>query len=208
MPTPPPHWLASSTSRTASTTGWWQEDFGAALFGDGLEAVTTGTAAHYPMLTFALGTIADHHPDLVDNVGFFGMPGDDAAKNCATLWSPSAIYIAKSSPNVDVAKDFLGFVASVEGTDVLTAALAPSGPYVIKGSTLPAETLSAVKDIQAYIEAGAASPALEFLSPVKGPNLQNITIAVGSGQNTAAEGAALSDQDVEKQAKQLGLPGW
>ena len=33
-------------------------------------------------------------------------------------------------------------------------------------------------------------------------------MAVGSGLNTAKEGATLYDKDIEKQAKQLGLPGW
>jgi raffinose/stachyose/melibiose transport system substrate-binding protein len=31
---------------------------------------------------------------------------------------------------------------------------------------------------------------------------------VGSGIRSAAEGAALYDEDVKKQALQLGLPGW
>ena len=72
-----------------------------------------------------------------------------------------------------MAKDFLGFIASVEGTEALTAAQSPpSGPYVINGSSLPADVLPAVKDIQAYLDANAAAPALEFLSPVKGPALE------------------------------------
>jgi raffinose/stachyose/melibiose transport system substrate-binding protein len=86
--------------------------------------------------------------------------------------------------------------------------VAPSGPYVIKGSTLPDTVPDAIKDIQPYIDGGNNSPALEFLSPVKGPSLEQITVAVGSGLNTAEEGAALYDQDVQKQAQQLGLPGW
>jgi raffinose/stachyose/melibiose transport system substrate-binding protein len=53
-----------------------------------------------------------------------------------------------------------------------------------------------------------SAPALEFLSPVKGPTLEQITVAVGTGQMTPAEGAAAYDLDVEKQAQQLGLPGW
>ena len=84
----------------------------------------------------------------------------------------------------------------------------PAGPYVIKGSKLPDNTMAAVKDIAAYIEAGQAGPALEFLSPVKGPNLEQICVAVGSGQEDAAKAAADYDKDVEKEAKQLGLPGW
>jgi raffinose/stachyose/melibiose transport system substrate-binding protein len=64
------------------------------------------------------------------------------------------------------------------------------------------------KDIQAYIDAGNVSPALEFLSPVKGPSLEQITVAVETGQTSAKDGAAQYDADVTKQAKQLGLPGW
>jgi raffinose/stachyose/melibiose transport system substrate-binding protein len=160
------------------------------------------------MLTFALGEIAANHPDKVADIGYFGIPGPDAATNCATLWMPSAIYIAQTSPNVEVAKDFLAYTASVAGTDTITAAYAPTGPYLIKGATLPDDALPAVKDLQAYIDKDAAAPALEFVSPVKGPSLEQITVAVGSGLNTAVEGASLYDQDVEKQAKQLGLPGW
>ncbi len=59
-----------------------------------------------------------------------------------------------------------------------------------------------------FEKAGAASPALEFLSPIKGPTLEQILIEVGSGIRTAESGAKLYDEDVKKQAQQLGLPGW
>ncbi len=188
--------------------GWYQEDFGAATFDDGLNMLAEGAIAHYPMLTFALSTIAENHPDAINDIGFFGQPGDDAATHGSTIWMPAATYIANTSENIDAAKAFLAFIGSVEGADALTAAVPPTGPYVIKGASLPADALPAVLDIQTYVDSGANSPALEFLSPVKGPSLEQITVAVGSGLNTAEEGAALYDQDVEKQAKQLGLPGW
>ena len=53
-----------------------------------------------------------------------------------------------------------------------------------------------------------AEGSVLFLSPIKGPNLEQITVEVGSGIRPAAEAAGLYDQDVEKQAKQLGLPNW
>ena len=62
--------------------------------------------------------------------------------------------------------------------------------------------------ISAHIDAGKTTPALEFLSPIKGPNLEQICVAVGSGQMKAEEAAANYDEDVKKQAQQLGLPGW
>ena len=78
----------------------------------------------------------------------------------------------------------------------------------MKGCTLPADVPGAIKDMQPYFDAGNNSPALEFLSPIKGPSLEQITVEVGSGIRKAAAGAALYDQDVKKQAQQLGLPGW
>ena len=43
---------------------------------------------------------------------------------------------------------------------------------------------------------------------MKGPALEQITVEVGSGIRPAQDGAELYDQDVEKQAQQLGLEGW
>jgi raffinose/stachyose/melibiose transport system substrate-binding protein len=65
-----------------------------------------------------------------------------------------------------------------------------------------------VKDVAAYIDTGKSAPALEFLSPVKGPTLEQLCVAVGTGQMTPEEAAAAYDEDVKKQAQQLGLPGW
>ena len=73
---------------------------------------------------------------------------------------------------------------------------------------LPDGLPTAVTDLAQYFTDGNASPALEFLSPVKGPNLEKITVEVGSGIDTAADGAASYDEDVKKQAQQLGLEGW
>ncbi len=84
----------------------------------------------------------------------------------------------------------------------------PGRSVLIKGAALPADTLPAVLDIQAYVDAGKTAPALEFVSPVKGPKLEQITVAVGSGLTTAEDGAAQYDEDVKAQAKQLNLPGW
>lgn len=188
--------------------GWWQKDFATTKFEQGLKLLADGEGAHYPMLTFALSTIAANWPDQINDIGFFAQPGPDASKNGATIWMPAATYIPKTTTNLDVAKDFLGFIASTAGVDALNAAVAPTGPYVIKGARLPDDVLPAVKEIAAYIESGNSAPALEFLSPVKGPTLEQLCVAVGTGQMTPEEAAAAYDEDVKKQAQQLGLPGW
>lgn len=188
--------------------GWWQKDYATTKFEQGLKLLADGEGAHYPMLTFALSTIATNSPDKVSDIGFFAVPGTDTAKNGATIWMPAATYIPKTTTNLDVAKDFLGFIASTAGVDALNAAVAPTGPYVIKGATLPDSVLPAVKDVAAYIDTGKSAPALEFLSPVKGPTLEQLCVAVGTGQMTPEAAATAYDEDVKKQAQQLGLPGW
>jgi len=98
---------------------------------------------------------------------------------------------------------------STEGCDAQTEAYTPTGPYFVDGCDLPADLPQAVQDVAAYLDQdGATTPALEFLSPVKGPALEQITVEVGSVISTADKGAALYDEDVKKQAQQLGLPGW
>ena len=65
---------------------------------------------------------------------------------------------------------------------------APQGPFVSTACKLPADVPQVAKDTQAYFEAGKASPALEFLSPIKGPALEQITVQVGTGQVTGQGG--------------------
>lgn len=189
--------------------GYLNADFGAATFDDGVRMVATGEAAHYPMLTFALGNIKQNYPENVNDVGFFAQPGVDAAKNGLTVWMPAALYIPASSENADAAKSFLDFVASVEGCNLMIGANGATGPYLIKDCALPADVPPSVADMMPYFQTeGLTAPALEFLSPIKGPALEQFTVEVGSGIRPAAEAAALYDGDVEKQAKQLGLPNW
>lgn len=189
--------------------GYMNEDFGVAKFDDGMRMVATGEGAHYPMLTFGIGNVKQNNPDNLDDLGFFAQPGPDAASNGLTVWMPAALYLPAGGENDEEARKFLDFVVSVEGCNTMIAASGASGPYLIKGCELPADVPQAVKDMLPYFQTeGMTAPALEFLSPIKGPALEQITVEVGSGIRPAAEAAALYDQDVEKQAKQLGLPNW
>ena len=189
--------------------GYLNDDFASATFEDGVRMVATGKGAHYPMLTFAVGTIHDNYPANLKDVGFFALPGDDASNNGLTAWILAGIYIPKSTKHLEEAKKFVNFIASVEGCDIQTKAVGATGPYYVKGCKLPDDVPPVVSDLLGYFQKdGATAPALEFLSPIKGPSLEQITVEVGSGLRAPADGAALYDEDVRKQAMQLGLPGW
>jgi raffinose/stachyose/melibiose transport system substrate-binding protein len=190
--------------------GYMNEDFASAGYEDGIRMLAEGEGVHYPILTDAVPELVASYPDAVDDIGVFGLPGPDPATHGITVWTPGAAYVPQTTegPQRDAALDFLAFIASPAGCEAQSDMATPAGPYVVEGCELPADVPPAVTDIQAYLDEGAASPALEFLSPVKGPNLENLTVEVGSGIRSAEDAAALYDQDVAQQAQQLGLEGW
>lgn len=190
--------------------GYMNEDFASAELVDGLRLLATGEGAHYPILTAVIALIAQNHPDELNDIGFFPLPGDDAATNGLTVWTANGVYVPTTTEGAELeaTKEFLAFIASAEGCEVQASAVVPIGPYQGVDCALPDDVPAAVSDLVPYIEEGNATPALEFLSPVKGPALEQITVEVGSGIRSAKDGAALYDEDVEKQAQQLGLEGW
>jgi raffinose/stachyose/melibiose transport system substrate-binding protein len=191
-------------------SGLLNKDFASAKLPDAVRELSEGQGAQWPILTSVISEIAADEPSHVNDVGLFAIPGDNAASNGLTLWSPAGVYVPKSvtGAKLDAAKKFAAYMASPDGCNSQSAAAAPTGPYAVKGCTLPASVPQVVKDMQTYIDAGNSSLALEFLSPVKGPSLEQICVEVGSGIRKAGAGASLYDEDVKKQAQQLGLAGW
>lgn len=191
--------------------GYLNKDFASAELVDGLRMLATGQGAHYPILTQVISTIAEDNPKQLNDIGFFALPGDDASTNGLTVWPGFGVYIPKTTEgeNLEASKQFLDFLASKQGCAAQTRAQTPPGPYLVDGCELPDDVAPAVKDMLPYFESDErTTPALEYLSPVKGPALEQITVEVGSGIRPARQGAALYDKDVEKQAQQLGLEGW
>jgi raffinose/stachyose/melibiose transport system substrate-binding protein len=191
--------------------GYFNKDFASAKLNDGIKAVATGTAAHYPQLGGSANNIENVAPGKSSDVGFFALPGPDAATNGMTVWpGTAAMYIPKSveGDKLEAAKKLIAFAATQQGCDAYSKGSPPQGPYLSNACKLPAEVSQVAKDTTAYFDSGKASPALEFKSPIKGPALEQICIQVGTGQVDAKKGAELYDQDVKKQAQQLGLPGW
>ena len=151
------------------------------------------------------------NPEAADVVGTFPLPGPDAGTNGLTVWMPTnTVYVPKSTEGakLEAAQKFLEFLTTPESCDIQSETTAAQGPYVIDGCDLPEDVPAMVSDMQPYFDEGRTNLALEFLSPIKGPALEQITVEVGSGIRSAADAAKLYDEDVRKQAKQLGLPNW
>lgn len=195
-----------SFEKLADTTPYYNEDYLATTYDDGCDMMANGEAGHWFILSKALTNIYDLYGDKVNDIGIFGVPGDDAANNGITLWYPVAIYGNKNSEKQEAILDFMEFYISDEALDAYTEAALPAGPYCVKGYDLPSESYDAVaQDIQSYLDSGKTAPALEYISQVKGADCPTICQELGSGQTTAKEAAEKYDKDCEKQATQLGL---
>lgn len=189
---------------------WWNKDYASATYDQGLTMLATGEGVHYPMLTSVAPAIEQNNPEAMDDIGVFAVPAQDAANTRLTVWMPNSLYIPKTTQGEKLAavKKFLTFIMSPAGCDVQNTVRPPSGAYGTSACSPPETSYGFVKDIQDYSDRGATAPAQEFVTPVKGPSLPEITVEVGSGISSAADGAALYDADVVKAAEQLGLPGW
>jgi raffinose/stachyose/melibiose transport system substrate-binding protein len=190
------------------TRKYLNKDALATTYDQGIELLATGQGVHYPILSWALNNIQADYPEYINDIGVFGQPGDDPGKHGLTVWEGGGLYIYKNSPRVELCKKALEFYISQEGIDIYGSILKPTGPYAVKGIKLPADSYPAVLEMQAYFDAGKTAPALEYESPVKGPNLEQICVEVGTGITEPRAAAAAYDADVQKQAIQLNLPGW
>jgi raffinose/stachyose/melibiose transport system substrate-binding protein len=204
-----PALLGFRHQQEVAEAGHFNEDFASATFPDGARMVAEGEGAHYPMLSNMIQTVMQNTPDGVDDLGFFALPAEEAENTRATIWQPNALYVPRSTEGaeLDAAKAFVAFANSEAGCEIQNEMLPPAGPYAGTCEVLDSAP-PLLADIQAYFDEGRTANALEFLSPVKGPNLEKVTVEVGSGIRSAEDAAAFYDQDVENQAKQLGLEGW
>ncbi|NEM92512.1 ABC transporter substrate-binding protein [Galbitalea soli] len=205
----PPALAGFQDTEEVHKLGLLNKDFASLTNVNALKMLATGQAAQYPMITVVIGNVIQSNPDQVNDIGYFAMPTANGNSH-ATVWEANGAYIPLSTTGAKLAsaKKLVAFLNSPEGCAVQNAAQLPAGPYATTACTVPSNAPALVADEQKYQDAGKTGLALEFISPIKGPNLEKILIQVGSGISTAAQGAALYDQDVKAQAQQLGLPGW
>lgn len=197
----------ASFSKYEDMQGFYNDDYLATTYDDACDMMAEGEGAHWFILTQAISNINSlYGKEVADNIGVFGVPGDDSANHGITVWMPTSIYGNKNSEKTDDIVRFMEFYTSTEALDAMSAVQLPDGPFYIKGYQLPDNAYEGVKtDMQAFFDAGKTATAMEFQTSVKGPNCPAICQEVGSGQITADEAAAKYDDDCYKQAVQLGL---
>lgn len=189
---------------------YMNKDYNTTTYDQAMKMLADGQGVQYPMLTQVLPIIASKYPNAINDIGVFPQPSDSPDVNGFTAWMPNTILINKKidSSKLEAAKKWLEYYISPEGIAAYESASKAIGPFVINGVKVSDDAYPAVKEMMPYVQSGKMANALEFSTPVKGPNLPQISTEVGGGMAKALKGAQDYDQDVEKQAKQLGLKGW
>lgn len=205
----PPALAGFTHTQEIFAKGLMNKDYASLTNVNALKLLATGKAAQYPMITVVISNVVQSNPDQVNDIGYFAMPPDSGDAH-ATVWEAGGSYIPKSTTGAKLAaaKKFVAFINSPAGCDVQNSAGVPSGPFAISSCTVPSNAPALVADELKYQTDNKTGLALEFVSPIKGPNLEKILVQVGSGISSAPAGAALYDNDVKAQAQQLGLKGW
>ncbi len=189
--------------------GLMNKDYASLTNVNALKELATGAGAQYPMITTVIGNVVQSNPTQVNDIGYFAIPTDSGDPQ-ATVWEAGGAYIPKTTTGdkLTAAKKLVAFINSPTGCAAQLAAGTAAGPFAISTCKVPSDAPALVADELKYQNDKKTGLALEFISPIKGPNLEKILIQVGSGITKAKAGAALYDNDVKAQAQQLGLKGW
>ena len=158
-PTTPAAMRASSTARKSSRPATSTRTSAPPRSTTASAWSPTGEGAHYPMLTFAIGGIAQNYPENLDDVGFFAQPGDDAATNGLTVWMPAASISPRPPSTPKRPRSSSPSSPAPRAATHRTAANGATGPYLIKGCTLPADVPPAGRRHAALLRAGRRNRA-------------------------------------------------
>lgn len=197
-----------SIEKLASQKDYFNDDYLSATNDDGVRMLAEGAGAHQIMRTREYNALLESYPEAEDAVGMFAVPGDNPEDVGVTLWMPHGYYIAKNAENVEEAKLWQQFTTSTEGVEAYISAASPVGPFLLKGIDVGDSVKPAIADAMEYVNQGKSSPAMEFVCPVKGTNMAQICVQVGSGEISVTEGVEALHADNVKYAQQLGLDGW
>ena len=200
---------AGGASRPATSTS----DFASATYADGPARSPTGEGAHYPMLTFALTEIVSNIPDNADDIGFFAMPGDDAASNAGmTTWAPGGALHRRRPPRAPSSRRPRSSWPSWRQPGGLRRADRGrrADRPVLRRGLRRCRTTCRRRSRTCGLLRQRRRPARRWSSSRRSrarPWSRSPSRSAPASRS-AADGAALYDEDVKKQAQQLGLEGW
>ena len=193
-----------SWERYEELVPYFNEDCASASKKDIEDRFFNGSLGHLIQFTSRIPEWNKTYGEEINKVGFFALPGDTREETGLTAWPSNGIYGYKKSKNIEAIMAFMEWYITDEGLDVLTSFYSPVGVFHT-GYEPKGQVMELVQDVRRYYMDGKATPALEYLTPIKGINCSRICSALGSGRINAEEAAEAYDEECRKMALQMGL---
>lgn len=185
--------------------GYINSDLSTAKYEMAQKAIASGEAAMMYMGDWADPEYAKTAPEGKGKIGMFAAPSKDGDSRLA-IAGPGGYYISNQSKNVDVAKDFINFMAEDENLKKNIETRACTSVWKGIDATNLSETL---KDTQAYIDAGNTEIHYNqtyVITPSDEANSAFLSVLLG--QKTPEECAKIWSDAVVTTRKQLGFDGF
>jgi len=193
-----------SFEKLAGAGRFFDGDYLSITSGESMRRLLDGEAAHFFHSFRSLDDSLDDGTPVTDVIGYFTQPGDDADDAGVTVWLPDGYFIYKNSPNIELAKEWFAYYLSRERLESANL----GNTQLVLNLDNDHDNSKSGNLLAEFIRDKRYALAIEFLSPLKGLDSPSISLDVISGLFDPFTGAMAFDNDLEKQAIQLGLPGW
>jgi raffinose/stachyose/melibiose transport system substrate-binding protein len=183
--------------------GYFNKDMATTTYEMSLKAIADGTAAITIQGNWVDDQLMTKYPDL--QYGMFAAPADDG-QLIARCTMPDSIYIAKKSKNVDTAKAFINYFASV---DVQTSFFAKKPSIAGFKDITVAKLTPCLSDLMPLIQGGhvITSMPTDYVIPY-GPDWDAVMQAFLLGKTDADQTAKIYSDTMIKLGRQAGVKGF
>lgn len=184
------------------TKGYYNKDILAGTYENQQEALATGTAAMAFQADWMLPEISKRFGDKVDNIGFFPLPSDND-EGIVSLYPPKQIFVTKTSPRVEAAKELARFMTKPESLAVWYK----YNPGIPVYNGIEAQLFTGQKEVYKYIEEGKGIIQIQLRLPAGIIDFDKITQEL-VGKGNAQKAVEQMDKNYRLDGKNKKIPGF
>lgn len=187
--------------------GFINEDALTGTYEQSQQKLVDGSAAMVVNGSWIIGELTKVADTAKEDIGFFAIPSKDG-KTMLGVSGADGLHIAKSSKNIDGAKEFLRFLSSKETAQKFMDA-AP-GLSNFTDVTVPEDAPVAMQDIAAAADTGATTLHIDLASAVPAPESDLIAAyqLLISGKSSAQEFLKTEAEGMIAAGQQAGIEGF
>jgi raffinose/stachyose/melibiose transport system substrate-binding protein len=182
--------------------GYYNKDLLAGTYENQQEALANGTAGMVFQADWMLPEVAKRFPDKVNNIGFFPLPSE-TDEGTVSLYPPKQIFVTKTSPRVEAAKELANFMTTPESLAIWYK----YNPGIPVYNGVETTLLPGQEDIYKYIQAGKGIVQIQLRLPAGIIDFDKITQEL-VGKGNAQKAVDQMDKNYRQDGKNKKIAGF